>query len=86
MTVRRQRPHSDNALVEAAAFDDAVDHIEHLAARLHAVLALHQPRAARLGVARCLACRERWPCRTARMATASSAVRVRSVPASRVAP
>jgi hypothetical protein len=68
MTVRRQRPQTDIATVDAMAFDAAVDHIERLAARLHAVLALHRPRSAMFGGVRCFACRERWPCRTARTA------------------
>ncbi len=52
------------ASADEAAFDEALDHIEMLAAQLHAILALHQPRPALLGPPKCAGCGHRWPCPT----------------------
>ncbi len=66
MTARRAPRATQTAeAVDEAAFDEALEHIELLAARLHAVLALHRPRPALFGAPRCAGCGHRWPCPTA---------------------
>lgn len=69
MTMHERLGHLDTAAtVDDVAFDEALDQITLLAARLHAVLSLHEPRPALFGQPKCAACRRRWPCPTAHRA------------------
>lgn len=54
------------------AFDDALDRIAQLSARLHAVTDLHGPRRTLLGTRICRACSRPSPCPTA-LASAGAA-------------
>lgn len=55
---------ADRAPVVDPAFDDALDRIAQLTARLHAVADLHEPRRTLLGTSVCRSCARSFPCPT----------------------